>query len=872
MPDILTISTIKPADPALDYQALRKLGIEHIEKIASAIWTDYNVHDPGITTLELLCYAITDLSYRSTFSIPDLLATPTETAKNIQQHFISAKNIFPNKAVTTNDYRKLLIDIEKVKNAWIKKDTKLIFADLINKKLSHNQPTVRKWEPVALQGYYKVVLEFDTNIADEEKEAVKQEAKQVLINNRNLCEEFTTVNEINREQFRLCSEIEIAAQADPIELLAQAFFNIQLHLTPMVRFYKLAEMFEQNYTADQIFEGPLLTHGFIRDEELKVSELKSEIYLSDVMQEIMAVEGVLNITDILLSPVNKTPVNDSSVNQTRAESKWVIDVPDGSQPVVNILESKVVLYKDGMPFRPRPQDIKQRFDQIMAAYLAVNESVITEDIGYDTGTYRNTGEYYSIQHHYPKTYGISHWGLPDDSSQERKLQAKQLQGYLYFFDQQLANYLAQLSNINRLFSAEQDVDQTYFTQLANDFKDADEIFAFTGDEVKENIQQAAETPETFDRRRNLFLDHLLSRFSESFFDYVSILRNIFPDIDRKELINTKTRFLKNYPEYSSYRFTAPNLTKPGQWDTENISGLEKRLQSLLGFKDIKRRTLVNLFSVVKSDLDSGTEQFRFELVDNRSGNSLMVSAEKFTSAEIAERRLANALDLGSDLSRFSFSTTASGQFIIELKNHTGTAIATGQVQHNTNEEAVAALAALHHLISKNQSEEGMFLVENLLLLPDAPVIVSPPSPEQPGTDQGFMPICVDENCDDCEMTDPYSFRLSIVLPAYSKRFLNMDFRSYCERIICMETPAHLYPKICWVNNEQLQEFEVAYKDWLDVKSGLVSDDDKSILERFVRIFTTLKTVYPPTRLQDCSSTEQRKLFLLNKNALGTLNT
>src|SRR5690349_14122291 len=144
MQEPVTISTQKPENAAFDYAALRKIGMEHIEKTASSIWTDYNIHDPGITSLELLCYAITDLSYRSGFSIPDLLATKENTAQNIREHFFSAKQIFPIKAVTVNDYRKLLIDIEGVKNAWVKKRTERVFADLINKKLSHLQPD-KKW-------------------------------------------------------------------------------------------------------------------------------------------------------------------------------------------------------------------------------------------------------------------------------------------------------------------------------------------------------------------------------------------------------------------------------------------------------------------------------------------------------------------------------------------------------------------------------------------------------------------------------------------------------------------------------------------------------------------------------------------------------
>src|SRR4029077_6913066 len=105
-------------------------------------------------------------SYRSTYSIPDILATETDTSNTVQQQFHPAKQIFPNKAAPINDYRKLLINIEGIKNAWIKKTTKEIFADITNKHLSHQQPLSRKWEPVILNGYYNVLLEFDTNVAE----------------------------------------------------------------------------------------------------------------------------------------------------------------------------------------------------------------------------------------------------------------------------------------------------------------------------------------------------------------------------------------------------------------------------------------------------------------------------------------------------------------------------------------------------------------------------------------------------------------------------------------------------------------------------------------------------------------------------------
>ena len=65
MPTPLTLTTAPLEHPAMDYAFLRQEGIRHLERLAGPLWTDFNAHDPGITILEQLCYALTDLAYRN---------------------------------------------------------------------------------------------------------------------------------------------------------------------------------------------------------------------------------------------------------------------------------------------------------------------------------------------------------------------------------------------------------------------------------------------------------------------------------------------------------------------------------------------------------------------------------------------------------------------------------------------------------------------------------------------------------------------------------------------------------------------------------------------------------------------------------------
>ena len=78
--------------PDQDFQWLRKEGMKYIESLASDLWTDYNVHDPGITILESLCYAITELGYRTDFPIVDLLTESNGKIGN-NQTFYTARDI-----------------------------------------------------------------------------------------------------------------------------------------------------------------------------------------------------------------------------------------------------------------------------------------------------------------------------------------------------------------------------------------------------------------------------------------------------------------------------------------------------------------------------------------------------------------------------------------------------------------------------------------------------------------------------------------------------------------------------------------------------------------------------------------------------------
>ena len=121
MPASISLSKENPLLPAEDYVALRKEGFNQVEKLGSDLWTNYNNSDPGITILEAVCYAITDLGYRTEFDIKDLLAPEKLTGDTWKEIFYTARKILHSTPLTISDYRKMIIDIKGVRNAWIEK-------------------------------------------------------------------------------------------------------------------------------------------------------------------------------------------------------------------------------------------------------------------------------------------------------------------------------------------------------------------------------------------------------------------------------------------------------------------------------------------------------------------------------------------------------------------------------------------------------------------------------------------------------------------------------------------------------------------------------------------------------------------------------
>ncbi|XXX81626.1 hypothetical protein WMF30_22985 [Sorangium sp. So ce134] len=749
----LTLPKPTRAEPELDHQHLQALGLEHVRRLARRIWTDHNVHDPGITTLELLCYALTDLGYRASFPIEDLLASETGNAEGMREQFFTARQILPGRPLTLLDYRKLLIDLAGVKNAWVVPHERALYADPAAGTLSTEVPATPGAREVKVRGLYRVLVELMDDVAPEDAEGVLAAASQRLHANRNLCEDFVDVAPIETQSFLVCAELELAPGAPVAAVHAEVLFRIQQYLAPPVSNYGLGEMLERRradgsrFTMEEIFDGPLLDHGFIDDEELAQADLRAEIRLSDVISLVMDIEGVRAVRDIVINPEGATaPLPD----------RWRVPVLPGRRPALDRARSRLVLYKRGVPVSAPPGEVTSRYDALASAARVKQETPREDDAPIPLGSHRRAGRYHSFQNHYPAIYGLGEQGLPAGAGAARRAQARQLKAYLLFFDQIMANYCAQLARVKELFSTDPELRRTYFYQAVDSFAEWEQIYDVP--DVVQTIQDEIEDPAVVLDRRSRFLDHLIARFAERFHDYVAVMTSAF-GASPEGLLRAKCEFLRSYPAISADRGLAydASLRAPGDvWDTANVSGLEKRLARLLGLPDASRR-----------DLGAGGE---------------------------------------------------------------------------------------------DEGQEGMLLIENLLL-------------RQRDFEAPWLPICADPRCTDCSGDDPYSYRIHVVLPAYAGRFRNMEFRRYAEEVIRQETPAHVLPKICWVDRDAMIALETAYRAWLEARAaGADAAEQAARLEALIGPLYAARNVYPTERLRPCAEGDEGPKFILSRTRLGSVET
>ena len=870
-----------------DFEFLRSEGLKYIENLSRKIWTDYNSHDPGITILEVLCYAITDLGNRIRLPVRDLIA---ESNGETSTALPPAKQILTTAPVSGADYRKLFIDINGVKNAFIRPDEdQQVNVFCLQKEDSEEAYTrgrlsyknslgehYQKTDQFTLKGLNRILFEPDLSIQmmeeperEEEIDRITEEIRKKYHANRNLCEDLADVSEAETVDILVCGDLEMESNANAAAVLSEFLFRIQQYLSPPVNRYSLNGLLDKGKPVEKIFEGPVLQNGFILDEELEQANFRDTIHLSDLIRIAKETPGIKTIRHLRMKQCLDKK-NPDGCNETKEyDNEWSICFPSGHDKTLRLKLAPSIertnLFKDVVPMFVDADIVKEEL--LQKQLHAENElQPGYEDLPVEKGTPLQTGRYQTVQNDLPALFGTGPNGLSSKLPPERHAKALQLKGYLLFFDQILATYFSHLREIGQLLSPSE-TDSTYFhnrVDHVHDFEKLVDNMTSYDDYVKEALAKL----DSFEERKNHFLDHLLARFAEQVNDYAFMLLDGRDNLHTERLWH-KTAILKEYPAISYRRFQSFDLycNDCKAWDTENVAGLKHRLARLLGIRDIQRKNLTN---------------YRFEFAEDESGDGwswhlnndedkiLLKSIGLSESRHQAQEALWNAIRLSDDPVNY-FIEQDGETYTVILQNRNGDPVAKLKKQYTDQPDAETEIKTVASWMREKQFEEGMFLFENILLRPD---------PDDKDVDKKFMKICMNSECTQCPPNDPYSFRLTIVLPGWLKRFSNMYYREFAENVIRSEVPAHILTRICWIGYgsveetepPQMAQLEEHYKDWLTHKMSRPYEPNKDVyMKPLADALHDLQTIYPQGRLHDCQDDEeQHTSIILGRSTIGEI--
>lgn len=796
-----------------------------IKKTSS--WTDHNPHDPGITLLEHLAYAISDVSYRLGFSVEDLLA---EAEAGAQRPFFSAREILPQAPLTLPDYRKLLLDCSAaengrdrrlVKNAWLR-PLRAPEATAIRHRFWSN-PNRIEWrydgpdEKIYFKGDYEVLVEPFQLLSPAEKDAIIA----LLRRHRNLGEDFP-IDRIrfleDPESITVEMEIDLEGPADPQVLYENIRRRLDEAISPNIRFYRLAEMTARSQPAEEIFRGPRLAHGFIDEEELRRFDKKTSLRGSDFLRLVMDEPGVQRVRGIVMS---------SSLSPDQKEKQYLKLAADRAPRLAQFIPH-FFRGRHPLAFSPPAQP---------PATMELSPVAAAEDLPIPTGKYRDPGRFFSIAHDLPHLYGVGPGGLPAAAAVQREAQALQLKAYIALFEQILANYLGQTAHCKDLFNIHYGGDQTYFPQFPDG---ADGIPGFeTLRRQVIDLYRLTEPAGKAEERLNRLLDHLLARFAERMPELpqlvgaeepapgsgpapggTHILRPLpspgVPPVLVPPPVSTgpsaggrtadKRRLLRRYAGLSYGRGLGMDYSQaPPPWRGTGPSGLEKRLEHLLAIQEPAEPAHPQLSVEFPASEDTdGTTTYRFRVLERSGGKILLSSNSAYPDLEQARQALTWTLRQAAWPDRYQPAETKDGRFYFSVTAPTGEILARRIEYFRAPAQQEEAMRQLRELLSPvPPSGIPFYLVEHCL--------IRPPAPADTSRELVFPEVWA--SLSSPPQKDPWSLQLSLVFQDRSTAGTRAEWEGIIEEQVGNETPVHLSPRILWFDPNRMHNFESVYLNW-----------------------------------------------------------
>lgn len=768
-------------DDPTGFHSLREEGLRLVQAFSGKVWTDYNIHDPGVTMLEHLCYGLTEVIYRCGFGAEDIFAIDSGFQPEAVGMY-RPEAMLPCDPVTQSDLRRYLYDrVDGVENVWLEAVDRGLWRIVAKRGPEADADTLREKLTIAYHGV------------------------------RNLGEDLCEVVVLEEDSCELAGEIEVDGSRPPHEVLADVYLACKGLVAPGICPEDPVQLKESGVSLDLLLEGPLTRHGVTVN--IKNSSVVERVSVTDVIGAVRRVPGVVSVKH--LGFVTDEGHHGVCVRRRGPGSVLTLSIPERPS------ENRVALFNGA-------NRVAVSLPRFLSRYRAMvyrerrppahNPHALYE---LPEGAAQMLGAYTSIQNHFPEVYGINAFGVPPSFPEERKAAARQLKGFLSLMEQFPADGVLTLDAAPVLFSPAPGERRTAFSRYLTEA----EIPGMESLRPGGVDTEAAHTRMTAKRARDYgrrcgYLSHLLSLYGEKV-ERAPLARPAYLSeaVQQENHLKAQTALLALLPELSAGRFRGHDLSKKTKGRPE-ISPFQKRCDILFGFT-INRSGSLTLpmtrdgLKLITDEAFLAMEEGALAVSLGKEGEELPhlhpvpgpTAGAKVTCEDITELKELIApfrrnlifeflLRRGTDTDSFRISITADCNEVKLVFNLKGAWLLIGTAE--SRDHAVRLVHLLRrYLIFLNMATEGFHLVENILLKLPETSLGFPGKEEKP------------------EISDPQI--LHIVCPDWTDRFAESEFRSLFMEIASMHLPAHLMAAFHFFSFDEMVSFEGMWSRWREAR-------------------------------------------------------
>jgi hypothetical protein len=469
------------AQDPIHFDTLWSTAQDALTVYAAKRWSARSDADSGVTLLQALTFAVSDVSYRHTLPLADLLtpeSVPNKSATCLNHGTGNDSSIFASEfgpetaltcgPVTLNDYRRLLLDLTDTDNesstflfrdvqiatvspeqsyAYVYDTDRYMFLFVGEEKNQLEQKKKNK-QSYRVPGQYRLWATLNPGVKEDD---AKKRLQTCLRDNRNLCEwEITDICLLTptKQEPQVVIELEDDLSADQTaQIVALVIWKANDALLPWPIRQSAAVRLAQGEAAEAIYAGPHLKHGWIADlppsrgmdDQGKLT--KRLVSYSSLIAAMMTVRGIKRVWWDRQNGQTSEKALEIAAN---AQVQLWVDPASGLLKD-SALGRLIIVRKRGQTITVEPRAVNK---YLKARLTQGTQAKRDERRRVPYGQYRHPAYYRSAGSWLPPVYGLQQGADQFDQN----FNAKQLLRFLRPFEQQVANNADQLEKLPRLLA------------------------------------------------------------------------------------------------------------------------------------------------------------------------------------------------------------------------------------------------------------------------------------------------------------------------------------------------------------------------------------------------------------------------------------